>query len=406
MRILFVSSLYPPHTKGGGELSTHYIAKALAARGHQMQVFTSGKRYEQYEIEDIKVTQLPVPLTAKPLFEQQLSQKIAPIIEQEIQKHDQFDIIHAHDFRSAQALSELNLPNSIVTARDYAQICGSPNNLMADYTSCPGCTLTTVWKNHRIKEASLWRKPFRAWQYWYNVGYRLSSFRTFKHQVFISNAEKAEIAKQQDLTGVSTHVIYNPVPDTYIKTPLTRSREKLILYAGTVESYKGVGLLLKAFRQLAAEDSNVYLKIVGAGAQRRDYERYVDRNGLQYRVTFCDPVPWDHMIHVYDEAMVVAAPHLWVEPFGRTVVEAMARGKVVVSANIGGPSEIIQSGITGWLFDKGSTESLYKTLKNSLSMRELELREMGKEAHEWVKLNLDQDLIARRHEEVYRSMLS
>ena len=37
------------------------------------------------------------------------------------------------------------------------------------------------------------------------------------------------------------------------------------------------------------------------------------------------------------------------EPFGRTIIEAMALKKVVFSTNLGGPLEIIENGVDGFL---------------------------------------------------------
>ena len=39
----------------------------------------------------------------------------------------------------------------------------------------------------------------------------------------------------------------------------------------------------------------------------------------------------------------------WNEPFGRVVIEAMAAGIPVIGVNTGGPKEIIQDGISGYL---------------------------------------------------------
>lgn len=405
MRILFLSSLYPPVTRGGGELSAHLIARALKARGHKIQVITAGIRREEYAVQDVPVLRLPVPLLSKPLFERAASRRIAAVLREEISKSGQWDVIHAHDFRTAQALSELGLLNAIVTARDYAQICGSPNNLLQDLTSCPGCTLKNVLKNHRVAEAAWWRKPFRVWQYWHNAPYRLSSFQKFKRQIFISEAQKNQIARIQNLNGVESRVIYNPVATEYLNRPAEKTVGKNILYAGTVESYKGVGLLLEAFKVLSAEDGQVQLKIVGQGAQRKQYEQYVDRHGLQYRVAFCNPVAWERMEQLYDDACLVAAPHVWIEPFGRTTAEAMARGRIVVAADVGGPAEMIRNGETGWLFKRGSAGSLKAALHRALNMSELDKREMERKARRWAGENLKGDFIARQHEEIYRTIV-
>lgn len=404
MKILFLSSLYPPQTRGGGELSTHYIAQGLTRRGHDVTVITGGDRAEDYELDGVQVKRLALPLAVKPLLEARHSKKMSYAVATAIGDTAHYDIIHAHDFRTVLALSYLQLPNTTLTARDYAQICGSTNNLAADGGPCPGCTWTKVWQNHRVAEVPFPRKFFRAWQYAHNIDFRKAAFRTFKHHIYISQAQLDETTKQQDLTGIKTTVIYNPVSEEYLRTPVVDSPSRNILYVGTVEAYKGVGLLLDAFRNLANQFTDMQLTIVGEGAQRAEYEQQVASWGMQYRVHFIGRVAYDKLRRYYDEAGIVVAPHIWVEPFGRTVAEAMSRGKIVVAANTGGPCEIIQDGATGLLFEKGSADSLTAKLSYALKLRDIDKREIQTRARTWVEKNLTIDSIAQQHEDLYRAM--
>jgi glycosyltransferase involved in cell wall biosynthesis len=404
MRILFLSALYPPNTKGGGEVSTHLIAQGLQARGHDVEVITSGIRAEERVVEGVRVRQLALSLTAKPLLEQRHARKMAQALAKAIGDPTQYDVIHAHDFRTAQALSELNWPNTIVTARDYAQICGSPNNILADGSLCPGCTFKNVLRNQAVVEAPLWRKPFRIWQYRYNIDYRLTSFQKFKHQIFISKAQHAQIARHQDLRHTTTHVVYNPAPPRYLKDSPVRPVDHTLLYVGTIQAYKGVGVLLEAFRALAKRYPNIQLKLVGEGAARAAYERQVGTWGLQYRVSFVGRIPHDRMQTLYDEATLLVAPHLWLEPFGRTVAEAMARGKVVIAADVGGPAEIIQDGKTGFLFPRGDSSALAGRIAYVLQMNHFDRREIEDNARRWVQQHLAPDIIAAQHEAIYSEL--
>lgn len=419
MKILFVSALYPPRTRGGGEVSAHLIAQGLRALGHDVTVMTSTQNGEAglgdgglKEVAGVPVIRLPVPMAAKPLLERRHSRKVAKALGREIGDFKQYDVIHAHDFRSALALSELptfakgldgSSPLLVATARDYAQICGTTNNILRDGSRCT-CSLRDVLRSPRVAEVTALRKAARIWQYKYNIGYRKRSFRKFPGQIFISHAQQKEIARQQDLSGVATTVIYNPVAKRYLSEPVSRGVAGTVLYVGRVEMYKGVGLLLEAWKDVAKGLPNVQLKIVGEGAQRDDYERLVEREGLQYRVKFVERVPWDRMQLVYDRAAVVVAPHIWVEPFGRTVAEAMARGKIVVAADTGGPAEIIKHNISGLLFERGSIEALKDELCRALTMPDLNKREMQKAARAWTAKHLSPETIARQHEEFYREL--
>ena len=54
---------------------------------------------------------------------------------------------------------------------------------------------------------------------------------------------------------------------------------------------------------------------------------------------------------------LLVTPH-WVEAFGNVAIEALACGVPVIAYDRGGPSEIVQSGRTGWLVEPDSIEGL------------------------------------------------
>ena len=100
------------------------------------------------------------------------------------------------------------------------------------------------------------------------------------------------------------------------------------------------------------------------------------------------------------------APHIWHEPFGRTVAEGMARGKVVVAADVGGPSEMIKTGKTGLLFKRNSREALSESIIKALRMNDTERQAMGREARAWVISNLTKERIASQYEVFYKQVIS
>lgn len=407
MRILFLSGWYPPYTKGGAELSAHYVARGLRERGHDVVVISQLRDTRKETVVDgVPVFWVPISFSAKPLFERRWAQHRAAVLAAELARHKPFDIIHCHDFRVAQIVSLMNLPNIVVTVRDYAFICGSPNNLLADGSPCPGCeNVRAVIHNRSVVEASFARKPFRIWQYWHNIEFRKKSLQAFPHQIYISQIQKDIIQNRlPDNSGRQT-VIYNPLSPSYVTTRPERVVGHTILYVGTVESYKGVGLLLDAFKTIAARWPNVHLKIVGEGAAKKIYEEKVAQWGLRYRVSFAGHISPDRMRQIFDEAALVVAPHLWDEPFGRTVIEAMARERLVVAAKAGGPSEIIQDGVTGILFERGSQDALERALERALAMAEIDRREIQRSARSWVTTALNLERIAEQHELFYKSLM-
>lgn len=391
MKMLFLSAYYPPLTRGGAEVSTSLLVAALQQRGHDVTVITSDEQ---------------LPFTAKPLLEKRFGKRLAHQLAERAKAGD-YDVVHAHDFRTALVLSELGWNNTVVTHRDYAAICGTTNEFLASGEPGDCCSWANLLVNNpRIKEASLLRKPFRMWQYKWNLPYRRAQFSSFPAHIFISKAQQEVIATRLDLSAKKTAVIYNPVPAEYLAAaPSVGPPAGGILYVGRVEFYKGVGLLLAAWREVVKKHSGAHLRIVGEGAQLAKYQRLVERWGLGYSVKFEGQLPQNRLQKVYDEASVVVAPHLWVEPFGRTVAEAMARGKVVVAANVGGPAELIQHGKTGFLFECGSREALVQQLTAALALPDPKRTLIGTAAREWTRQHLAPNVIAEQYEKFYRELV-
>ncbi len=397
MKILFLSAYFPPETIGGGEISTFYLAKGLIGLGHKVEVLTYGEKEERIEHQGIPIIKVNTQLRAKPLFEKQTFQKIADKIKSYLER---YDAIHCHDFRSALAVSELNLPKTIVTVRDYAQICGTTNNMHYDGKICPGCTWGNVlFRCSRVVEAKIPRKFFRIWQYKYNLGFRKNAFQKFAHQVFISQNLKEEISKRQKLQAAS--VIYNPAPPEYLEASLDLSEKKKILYAGTVEKYKGVFILLEAFAKLNAQSWK--LLIAGKGADLESLKEYAKKIGVRERVQFLGKISFEKMFGIYQDCDIVVHPALWREPFGRTIIEGMALGKVVVASASGGPKETIQDGKSGFLVEPGNSEALKEKLIYLMKNKDVRDR-ISARAKKYCQGHFHPEIIAKQYEKIYQML--
>lgn len=167
-------------------------------------------------------------------------------------------------------------------------------------------------------------------------------------------------------------VVYNGIdPAQYDVTKVDKIRFKrelglspetaLVGIVGQLTPWKGHREFLQAASITIRELPDVRFLIVGDSRLGDDntycqqLEDWVMELGLKDSVIFTGfRKDIDNVIGSLD--ILVNAS--WSEPFGMTIIEAMAIGVPVVATKAGGVSEIIDDGINGMLFDVGDTEQL------------------------------------------------
>ncbi|MCI0345030.1 MAG: glycosyltransferase, partial [Chloroflexi bacterium] len=87
------------------------------------------------------------------------------------------------------------------------------------------------------------------------------------------------------------------------------------------------------------------LRIVGEGPDQDRIEQTARR---MPGVELLGPADTDGVDAFMRAAAFVVVPSLWHEPFGLVAVEALARGRPVLTTNLGEPAEIVDAG-SGWV---------------------------------------------------------
>jgi glycosyltransferase involved in cell wall biosynthesis len=146
-----------------------------------------------------------------------------------------------------------------------------------------------------------------------------------------------------------------------------------ILFLGTLEPRKNVGLLLDAYERLIARWPAAP-KLVLAGRAGPDAESLVARAGappLAGRVELPGYVLPDRRLEMYVGALVFVLPS-HTEGFGLPAVEAMMAGVPVIAANRGALNESV--GAAGWLVEpEASTlaDALHAVLTDAVRRRRM-----------------------------------
>lgn len=143
-----------------------------------------------------------------------------------------------------------------------------------------------------------------------------------------------------------------------------RLPEKFVLWVGQIESRKNVKRLLRAFAEIAREFPH---ELVIAGDQRwstREELSEVGTLGLEQRVRFLGWVPHTDLPAIYRMAELFAFPSLY-EGFGIPLVEAMACGCPILTANTCAPPEVIDG--AGLLVDPYDVAAIAAGMRTTLA---------------------------------------
>lgn len=181
--------------------------------------------------------------------------------------------------------------------------------------------------------------------------------------------------------------IFNPINDELFK-PAELSKEKLVLFVGRLEENKGVNILYTIIPMLLDADPEIKMRIVGVDAQNKGENNW--KNRLLHRLTQAqkcrveiEPLERTELVQWYNRASVTLVLSKW-ESFSYIALESLACGCPVIAFSAGGISEVVRSGIDGYLIEYGCIDELVKRVINLLCDSG-KCTEMGKSAINYIK---------------------
>ena len=154
--------------------------------------------------------------------------------------------------------------------------------------------------------------------------------------------------------------------------------ERVMLFVGRVEPFKGPDMLVRALAHMRTPDP---LRLVVVGGEESSFEWLGDiarAHGVARRLDWRGPVAHESLSVCYGAADICVVPSRH-ETFGLVALEAMASCTPVAASNVGGLRTIVQDGKTGVLFEPGDPRVIARTL-DDLFADPVRLRRMGSAA--------------------------
>jgi glycosyltransferase involved in cell wall biosynthesis len=383
MRILFISNLYPPYDLGGWEQQCKEVVEVMRLRGHVCHVLTSRFGTHAQQPAEEGVTRMlyletdiyhyrPLDFFLRRFWREMVNRRVL----REVIEAFQPDIIFIWGL--------WNLSSRVA----YWAEQWMPDRVAYN--------LEGYWPIDTDPHRAYWRKlpqsPTARILFWPAAQLALGILKTerypprlqFKH-VSCCSQYVADVLTKAGVISAGAVVIWNgidPAPFMAYPHQAHAPNESLrLLYFGALAEHKGVHTAIEAVGLLKqrGQADRLQLTIVGSG-----HPHYEDRLhgltkslALEEKVQFVGWVPRSEIPKILQNHDVFLFTSIWDEPFGRTIIEAMAAGLAVIGADVGGSREIFQFYPKNMLFAPGDAETLANHILRFLNEPDL-VEELGK----------------------------
>jgi colanic acid/amylovoran biosynthesis glycosyltransferase len=153
---------------------------------------------------------------------------------------------------------------------------------------------------------------------------------------------------------------------------------------GRLSEQKGQLLLVQAAAQLKREGRKFELVLVGDGPMRAEIEALIAREGMSQDVTITGWASGDEVRRQIEAARAFVLPS-FAEGLPVVLMEALGRGRPVITTYIAGIPELVQDGVNGWLVPAGSPEHVAEAMRAALDATPEQLSEMGQRGYQRVR---------------------
>jgi glycosyltransferase involved in cell wall biosynthesis len=368
MRILQQCIYFPPEV-GGLESHAYFLCRELVRLGHRVTMMTSRSRPDlpdRETMDGVDVVRKWFPRHRTPVGWAAHTLATVPHF---MRLAKAADILHAQTFASAvpgmQARRRYGLP-----------------------------LVVTLHTSHFLKLARkpAWRPVLRRivrsadWLLAASAEIRDTALDLYPHR-------RAEALTN----GVDTSLF---APGAPVAAAARTDGRPLVIVPRRLFAKNGVEHFIRAL-PLVRQDLEIHALLVGDGPERGRLQALAGELGVAGMVTFLGTRPNDEMPGLLAGADAAVLPSL-MEATSVAALEAMSCGVPVAASRVGGLPEIVDESV-GTLFEPADPPSLARALLALL--RDPGRQARGRAARERVVANWSVERLARRHIEIYETLL-
>lgn len=403
MNILSVNKYF--FLKGGAETYYFLLNRLLQDKGYQVTTFSMKDQrnqpssFENYFVDSIdyyeKSIFKKIQYAAKLIYSLEAKKKIERLI-----RDTNPDLAHLQNFYhqlSPSILKEIkkyHLP-VVFTAHDLKLLC--PNyQMFCRGEVCEKC------KDHQYVHCAVNRCTKDS-----TAASLVSMAEMYLHQA-LRSFDHIDVIITPSAFYRNKFIEFGFSPDNTVHIPNfvdvqqykpNSSSNGYVLYFGRLSKEKGILTLVKAMKSL----KSIELYIVGDGPLRSEIEKYIEEAGMK-NIKLLGFKGGDELASLIQNCYLTVLPSESYENAPMSVLEAMACGKPVIGADIGGIPELVQHGRTGLVFEPKNSEQLSEQL-HDLYANPRKAIDMGKEARRRAERDFDKEEHFEKIDRIYKKLL-
>ncbi|WP_366509003.1 glycosyltransferase family 4 protein [Ruminococcus sp.] len=166
------------------------------------------------------------------------------------------------------------------------------------------------------------------------------------------------------------------------------------LFIGRVMKLKGIEEYLKAAEIVKSKNPNTEFIIAGWNEEDEykkivsDYQEKGYVNYIGFREDINDWIA---------KCNCTVLPSHGGEGVPNVLLESAAMGRICIGSNIPGTANVIDDGVTGYLFETGSVDELVEAMEKVVTMSVEDRSKMGLVGHEKIKIEFDRKIVVNRY---------
>lgn len=235
--------------------------------------------------------------------------------------------------------------------------------------------------------------------------------RYFDKIIAVCNVLRDQLRDQEKIPEKKLLTIYNGAdldaysPDVngkYIRGKMSlKNHLSVIGMIANLDHIKDHGCFLTAASEVLRLNRDVCFIIVGEGPLRHDLERLSEQLGIQNSVFFLGmrkDIP--EILSIFDISVLTSLS----EGLSNTILESMSMGKPVVATEVGGNTEIVVDGETGFLVPPENPGAVAEKIVKLISDKSL-IKRMGENARINIEKQFTVSQMVQKTEQIYENLL-